>query len=260
MRNYQVYPTDLTDKQWQFIKGLLPRKNRRGRPRELDMRLVVNAIMYVVVSGIQWRMLPKEYPKWKSVYHYFRQWRNTQLWHRIHDTLRAKVRQQAGRHKHATAGCLDSQSVKTSECSAERGFDAGKLVKGIKRHILVDTTGLILAVLVTSAKVQDRDGARSILTRLNGACKKLRLVWVDGSYRGKLLTWVSERFRFSLQPVLRPSAHKGFAPLPHRWVVERTFSWLSRCRRLSKDYEGSIASSEAFIHIAMIRLMLNRLA
>jgi len=164
------------------------------------------------------------------------------------------------RHKHPTAGCLDSQSVKPTECASERGFDAGKLVKGRKRHLLVDTLGLVLAVFVSSADLQDRDGARFLLSRLSGSCKKLRLIWVDGGYRGHLVTWVAQRFRFILQPVVGTEAQKGFVLLPRRWVVERTFAWLGRCRRLSKDYERSAASSEAFVHIAMTRLMLRRLA
>ena len=164
-----------------------------------------------------------------------------------------------GRHKHPTAGCLD-QSVKTTECSSERGFDAGKLVKSRKRRLLVDTLGLVLAVFVSSADLQDRDGARTLLSRLSGGCKKLRLIWVDGSCRGSLLDWVTQRFRFNLQPVVRPKAQKGFVLLPRRWVVERTFAWLGRCRRLSKGYERSAASSEAFVHVAMIRLMLRRLS
>ena len=224
------------------------------------MRLVVNAILYIVVGGIQWRMLPKDYPKWQSVYHYFRQWRDNAVWRRIHDTLRALLRQQAGKHKHATAGCLDSQTVKVSEYSGSRGFDGGKLIKGRKRHLLVDTLGLVLAVIVTTACVQDRDGARVTLGQLQGFCKKLRLIWVDGAYRGELLNWVSHHFKFRLQPVLRSDRQKGFVLLPKRWIVERTFAWLGQARRLSKDYERKTSSSEAFIYITMIRLMLRRLA
>ncbi len=224
------------------------------------MRQVVNAILYVVVGGIQWRMLPKEYPAWQSVYSYFRTWRNDHTWQRIHDTLRAEVRRRAGRHKQPTAGCLDSQSVKTTAVPGSRGFDKAKLIKGRKRHLLVDTQGLLLAVAVTPASVQDRDGARLLLARLDGACKKLRLIWVDGGYRGQLLDWVAEHCRFRLQVVLRPNEQKGFAVLPRRWVVERTFSWLNHHRRLSKDYERLETTSETMIRIVMIRLMLRRLA
>ena len=222
--------------------------------------MVVNAILYVVVGGIQWRMLPKEYPKWQSVYGYFRDWKRDGIWQRIHETLRAMVRQRAGRHKHPTAGCLDSQSVKTTSVPGIRGFDAGKRVNGRKRHILVDTLGLLMAVTVTPASVQDPAGARLLLTRLSGACKKLRLVWVDGGYRGKLLDWVAERYPFRLRTVLRPKEQKGFAVLHRRWVVERTFAWLCNHRRLSKDYEAQTSTSEAMIYIAMIRIMVRRLS
>lgn len=256
----QTYPSDLTDEQWQYIKELIPAAKTGGRPRSLDMKAVVNAILYLVVGGVQWRMLPKDYPKWKSVYHYFAQWRDTGVWQDIHDRLSAEVRCKAGKHKHPTAASLDSQSVKASEWTGERGFDGGKKVTGKKRHVLVDTMGLVLAVLVTKACVQDRDGARLLLSSLRGFCKKLRLIWVDGSYRGELLSWVEKHFRFRLEPVTRPKGSKGFVLLARRWVVERTFAWLAQYRRLNKDYERLNETSEAIVLIAMIRLMLRRLA
>lgn len=257
---HQTYPTDLNDRQWNCIKDLLPVAKAGGRPRSLDTRQVINAILYILVTGAQWRMLPKDYPKWKSVYHYFRIWRDDGTWQRVHDTVRAEVRRKAGRHKHPTAGCLDSQSVKTTSIGGARGFDAGKNVKGRKRHILVDTLGLLLAVVVTAASVSDPQGAKLLFARLGGACKKLRRIWVDGTYRGKLLDWVVDHWWFILQPVLRCDDVKGFVVLPRRWVVERTFAWLTQCRRLSKDYERLPASSEALIYLAMTRLMIRRLA
>lgn len=259
--NTQRYPTDLTDSQWSIIQGLIPPAKSGGRPRSLEMRQVINAILYVVVGGVQWRMLPQEYPKWQSAYSYFRRWRDDGTWQRIHDTLRAEVRRRSGRHKHATAGCLDSQTVKVGTTpQGVCGYDGGKRITGRKRHILVDTQGLLLAVVVTAASVQDRDGARLLLERLAGFCKKLRRIWVDGGYRGSLLEWVSQHFRFHLQPILRSDTQIGFAVLPRRWVVERTFAWLGLQRRLAKDYERLPASSEAFIYIAMTRIMLRRLA
>lgn len=253
------YPTDLTNKQWKLIKHLIPSAKPGGRRRTTEMREVINAIFYVLVGGIQWRMLPHDLPNWNTVYGYFRQWKQDGVWQRLHNTLRAQLRRKEGRHKHPTAGCLDSQSVKTTQIPGERGYDAGKQVNGRKRHLLVDTMGLLLVIVVTAASVQDRDGARLVLKNLRGACKKLRKVWVDGSYRGELLDWAWQQVRLRLTPVLRPREKKGFILLPRRWVVERTFAWLNLCRRLSKDYECQTSTSEAMIYIAMTRLMLKRL-
>jgi putative transposase len=256
----QLYPTDLTDRQWDCIKDLIPAAKPGGRPRSLEMRQVLNAILYLTVTGCQWRMLPRTYPPWQSVYHYFRAWRDARIWQRIHDTLRAAVRRRAGRHKHPTAGCMDSQSVKTCGGRGIRGYDAGKQVKGRKRHVVVDTLGLVLTVLVTAASVSDPAGARLVMGRLGGAGKKLRRLWVDGTYQGTLVDWVACHFKILLQPVLREPEQKGFAVLPKRWIVERTLAWLTQCRRLSKDYEELPTSSEALIYVAMIRLMVRRLA
>ncbi len=255
----QVYPSDLTDSQWHHIRELFEKKNSMGRPRELDEREVINAILYILATGCQWRYLPKEFPKWQSVYYYFRKFERDGTWLRIHEQLRGEVRRKAGRHKHPTAGALDSQSVKTVGVSSCFGYDAGKKVKGRKRHILVDTLGLLLVVIVTVADVQDRDGAKLLCGKLSGSCKKLRKVWVDGGYRGGLLDWVKTNFKFILTVVLRSDEQQGFVVLPRRWVVERTFAWLSQQRRLSKDYEVFPKTSETFILIAMTRLMLRRI-
>jgi putative transposase len=261
--SHQRYPSDLTDSQWHLIKDLLPPPKPRGRPR-LDLREVIDAISYVVKGGIQWRMMPTDCPRWQSAYGHFRRWRTDGTWRRIHDALRAAARRAARRHKHPTGACLDSQSVRTSEAAAPetRGNDANKRVKGRKRHVLVDTTGLLLSVAVTPANVQDKTGALLALRRRGGGGKKLRRVWADGAYRtehGHLASWM-ERHRIALATAQRPAGQRGFAVLPRRWVVERTFGWLCQSRRLSKDYERLCETSEALIYAAMTRLMLRRLA
>lgn len=212
--SYHLYPSDLTDTQWQYIKDLIPAAEPGGRPRSFDMRLVVNAVLYVVVGGIPWRMLPREYPKWQSGYYDFRQWRDTGVWQRMHDSLRAQVRCRAGRHKPPSAACLDSQTVKRAARPGPRGVDMGKQCAGRKRHLAVGTLGLLLVVVVTAAAVQDRDGARLGFGRRRGAWTTLRRVWVDGASRGQLLAWAWRHARLTLAVVRRPDVHRGFVLLP----------------------------------------------
>lgn len=258
------YPSDLTDTQWKLIEPLLPKLPRgpAGRPRTNDRREIVNAILYLNRAGCSWRMLPSDLPYWKTVYHYFRLWRKDGTLDRIHDKLHEQVRIKEGREAKPTAGIIDSQSVKGANTvgKSTRGYDAGKKINGRKRHIVVDTLGLLLVVMVTAASVQDRDGGRSILKLLKKKFPGVRHIFADGGYAGELVQTAKRSWKIVVEIVRRDPNQKGFAVLPRRWVVERTFAWLVRYRRLVRDYETLAVTHEAFVKWGMIGLMLNRLA
>jgi len=255
------YPSDVSDQEWERLKPLLPPAKRRGRKRTVNLREIVNAIFYVVRTGCQWDYLPHDFPPPDTVYGYFRQWQNDGTWGKVNDTLRGQVREAAGKDVEASAGVVDSQSAKTTEVSGPRGYDAGKKVTGRKRHLVVDTLGLLLFVLVHPANIQDRDGARLLFEKIRLRFPRLQLIWADAGYTGpKLGDWVRHMCHWALSIVKRSDNSHGFQVLPKRWIVERTFGWLNRSRRLSKDYEQLPETEEAWVYAAMTRLMLKRLA
>ena len=255
------YETDLSDAEWAIIEPLIPGGKPGGRPRETNIREVINAVFYLLRTGCAWRHLPHDFPPPGTVYDYFSLWTRDGTLKQIHDTLRRQVRVQAERAAEPSAACIGSQSDKTNEQGGIDGYDAGKKIMGRKRHILVDTMGLILAVVVHSAGIQDRDGAKAVLERIKKEHPpRLELIWADGGYAGKLIEWVKQECGWVLEIVKRSDDTKGFKLLPRRWVVERTFAWLGRFRRMSKDYEFNTSTSEAMIHLAMINIMTRRLA
>ena len=256
-----IYPSDVTDAQWALIAPLLPVRPG-GRPRSTDLRDVLDAIFYVLRTGCQWRYLPADFPPKSTVWRYFDEWRRDGTLERVHDVLRRKARAAAKPYAPRTTASVDSQSVDATSGGEERGRDNAKNVDGRKRHIVVDSMGFLLAVLVTAANVDDAKAAPELFTRLdNQPVSRVRRVFADGKYHNHdLLDWVAGNAHWRLEVVRRPEGVKGWVLLPKRWVVERTFAWLGKCRRLSKDRERSAGSSEAFVRLAMVQLMLNRLA
>lgn len=255
------YDTDLTDAEWAILERLVPAPAPNGRPVDYSRREIVNALFYLNRAGCAWRLLPHDLPPWSLVYAYFKRWRDDGTWTAIHDALRGKVRQAAGKQVQPSAAVLDSCSVKMTDQAGPRGYDGAKKVTGRKRHLLVDTLGLLLMIVVTAASIGERAGGEQVVRRTQAGLPKLQRLWVDAGYRGAaFIDWVRAQCGWVVEIVEHLVVVHEFKLLPWRWVVERTFGWLNRYRRLSKDYEVKPSSSEALIRIAMINLMVQRLA